>query len=140
MNINKLIDDYKFGIESEIELLDKLQNKFDSNLKLTSSNYSLFDYECNSTYIELKSRRCTKNHYRSTIVGMNKINRAIDLKRLNIDIKIYFVFRFIDYICYWELIEEEMIKLNQSKITRNDRHKIETAKYLEIPINKLIDF
>ena len=140
MNKNKLIDDYNFGIESEKELLDKLQNKFDSDLKLSASNYSLFDYESNSTYIELKTRRCTKNFYKSTIVGMNKINRATDLKRLNIDIKIYFVFRFIDYICYWEFNEEDMLKLNQSKITRNDRHKIETAKYLEIPINNLIDF
>jgi hypothetical protein len=140
MNKNKLIDDYNFGIESEKELLDKLQNKFDLNLKLSASNYSLFDYESNSTYIELKTRRCTKNFYKSTIVGMNKINRATDLKRLNIDIKIYFVFRFIDYICYWEFNEEDMLKLNQSKITRNDRHKIETAKYLEIPINNLIDF
>ena len=140
MNKNKLIDDYNFGIESEKELLYKLQNKFDLNLKLSASNYSLFDYESNSTYIELKTRRCTKNFYKSTIVGMNKINRATDLKRLNIDIKIYFVFRFIDYICYWEFNEEDMLKLNQSKITRNDRHKIETAKYLEIPINNLIDF
>ena len=140
MNRNLFINDYNFGIESEKELLSKLQTKFDSNLKLSSSNYSLFDFESNSTYVELKSRRCTKGYYRSTIVGMNKINRAIDIKNLNIDIKIYFVFKFIDYICYWEFNETEMMKLKQSKITRNDRNKVEQAQYLEIPINLLIDF
>ena len=140
MNRNLFINDYNFGIESEKELLSKLQSQFDSNLKLSSSNYSLFDFESNSTYVELKSRRCTKNYYKSTIVGMNKINRAIDIKNLNIDIKIYFVFKFMDYICYWEFKEEEMMKLKQSKITRNDRNKVEQAKYLEIPINLLIDF
>ena len=140
MNRNLFINDYNFGIESEKELISKLQTKFDSNLKLSSSNYSLFDFESNSTYVELKSRRCTKGYYKSTIVGMNKINRAIDIKNLNIDIKIYFVFKFIDYICYWEFKEEEMMKLKQSKITRNDRNKVEQAQYLEIPINLLIDF
>ena len=140
MNRNLFINDYNFGIESEKELLSKLQTKFDSNLKLSSSNYSLFDFESNSTYVELKSRRCTKGYYKSTIVGMNKINRAIDIKNLNIDIKIYFVFKFIDYICYWEFNQEEMMKLKQSKITRNDRNKVEQAQYLEIPINLLIDF
>ena len=140
MNRNLFINDYNFGIESEKELLSKLQSQFDSNLKLSSSNYSLFDFESNSTYVELKTRRCTKGYYRSTIVGMNKINRAIDIKNLNIDIKIYFVFKFIDYICYWEFKEEEMMKLKQSKITRNDRNKLEQGLYLEIPINLLIDF
>ena len=140
MNLNKLINDYNFGIASEIELLEKLRDKFDSNLKLCSSNYSLFDFESDKTYVELKTRRCTKNYYRSTIVGINKINRAIDIKNLDINIKIYFVFRFIDYICYWEFDEDEMNTLNQTSVTRKDRHKKETAQYLEIPINKLIDF
>ena len=140
MNRNLFNNDYNFGIESEKELLSKLQSQFDSNLKLSSSNYSLFDFESNSTYVELKTRRCTKGYYRSTIVGMNKINRAIDLKNLNIDTKIYFVFKFMDYICYWKFDEEEMMKLKQSKITRNDRNKVEQGLYLEIPINLLIDF
>ena len=140
MNINKFIDDYNYGIESEIELLDKLRDKFDSDLKLSSSNYSLFDYESPNIYVELKSRRCSKYFYPSSIVGMNKIIRASDLKRLDIDIKIYFVFKFIDKLCYWEFNEEEMKALTQSMVTRKDRHKIETAKYLQIPINKLIDF
>jgi len=140
MNRNLFNNDYNFGIESEKDLLSKLQIQFDSDLKLSSSNYSLFDFESNSTYVELKTRRCTKGYYRSTIVGMNKINYAIYSKHLNIDTKIYFVFRFIDYICYWEFNEEEMMKLKQSKITRNDRNKIEQAQYLEIPINLLIDF
>jgi hypothetical protein len=140
MNINNFIDDYNFGIESEKQLLTKLQTQFDSNLKLSSSNYSLFDYESNLTYVELKTRRCTKHYYRSTIVGVNKIDRALDLKRLHINIKIYFVFKFIDYICYWQFDEIEMNSFLKSIKTRNDRHKRETAQYLEIPINKLIDF
>ena len=41
---------------------------------------------------------------------------------------------------YWKFDEEEMMKLKQSKITRNDRNKVEQAQYLEIPINLLIDF
>jgi len=140
MNINNFIDDYNFGIESEKQLLTKLQTQFDSNLKLSSSNYSLFDYESNLTYVELKTRRCTKHYYRSTIVGVNKIDRALDLKRLDINIKIYFVFKFIDYICYWQFDEIEMNSFLKSIKTRNDRHKRETAQYLEIPINKLINF
>ena len=140
MFINKFINDYNFGIESEKQLLTKLQTQFDSNLKLSSSNYSLFDYESNLTYVELKTRRCTKHYYRSTIVGVNKIDRALDLKRLDINIKIYFVFKFIDYICYWQFDEIEMNSFLKSIKTRNDRHKRETAQYLEIPINKLIDF
>ena len=140
MNINNFIDDYNFGIESEKQLLTKLQTQFDSNLKLSSSNYSLFDYESNLTYVELKTRRCTKHYYRSTIVGVNKIDRALDLKRLDINIKIYFVFKFIDYICYWQFDEIEMNSFLKSIKTRNDRHKRDTAQYLEIPINKLINF
>ena len=140
MFINKFINDYNFGIESEKQLLEKLRDKFNPNLRLSSSNYSLFDYECDNMYIELKSRRCSKNYYKSTIVGVNKINRALDLKTLDINIKIYFVFKFIDHICYWQFDEIEMNSFLKSIKTRNDRHIIEKAEYLEIPINKLIDF
>jgi len=140
MNSYKLINDYNFGITSEIQLLEKLRDKFNPNLRLSSSNYSLFDYECDNMYIELKSRRCSKNYYKSTIVGVNKINRALDLKTLDINIKIYFVFKFIDHICYWQFDEIEMNSFLKSIKTRNDRHIIEKAEYLEIPINKLIDF
>jgi len=141
MNSYKLINDYNFGITSEIELLEKLRNKFNPNLRLSSSNYSLFDYECDNMYVELKTRRCIKNYYKSTIIGMNKVKRAYDLIRLDSNIKIYFVFRFIDSICYYEFDEQEINQLKQTMITRKDRRiNGETGQYLEIPINKLIDF
>ena len=133
------INDYNFGINSESEILQILRNTFNPNLEIVKYQFSLFDYEGENCLIELKSRKCTKNFYKTTMIGCNKILKASELYKKNNNINIYFVFRFIDCLTYWKFDEEKMKKLKIKEGGRSDRGKKENGLYFYIPIEDLIN-
>ena len=51
-------NDYIYGINSEIEILEKLREHFNADLQIIDNKYSLFDFEAENILIELKSRKC----------------------------------------------------------------------------------
>ena len=54
-NIKKY--DLNFGYLKEEEALKTIQNKFSNSLQKVNNKYFVFDYSCDSCYVELKSRR-----------------------------------------------------------------------------------
>ena len=133
------INDYNFGIISESEVLDKLREHFHANLEIIEYKFSLFDFQAQDILVELKTRKCTKNKYESTMIGCNKL---IDAEKKIKDIpnlKIYYVFRFTDCLTYWEYTPDKMKQLPIRKGGRNDRNKKEEGLYFYIDIKDLIN-
>ena len=134
------IEDYNFGINSDCEVLQKLRAHFNPHLEIIDYKFSLYDYECENLLIELKSRKCSKDFYDSTIIGCKKLIDAANKQSLRSDLKIYFVFRFIDCITYWEFSSIKMKTLKIQTGGRSDRGRKEQGLYFHIPNKDLINF
>lgn len=65
--------------------------QLDPNIKLTVNKYDVFDYESETSLIELKCRRCSVNSYITTMVGANKIEYGLSKGKV-----MYFCFSFDD--------------------------------------------
>tara|TARA_R110002096_G_scaffold322812_2_gene516884 strand:+ start:24 stop:461 length:438 start_codon:yes stop_codon:yes gene_type:complete len=130
--------DYNFGIKEEEKLKPNLEEFFKVNLEKTIGRYNLFDFIGKNYYIEIKSRKNKLTQYPTTIVGINKINKAKQLvKEGN---RILFIFNFTDSIDFWEYKDEDSIKDYDTRfISRNDRPGHKGSDYLEIPINDLLN-
>tara|TARA_R110000744_G_scaffold316773_1_gene423395 strand:+ start:613 stop:1050 length:438 start_codon:yes stop_codon:yes gene_type:complete len=105
MNTTKSAD-IKFGLQSENESMDILENYFGKLLK-TSDNkdmgkYYEFDFYNNNYYIELKTRKIKHNQYNSLFFGLNKFNKAEKLLKINPDLKIYYLWKCNDGIYLWK--------------------------------------
>ena len=133
-------NDYNYGINSEIEILEKLREHFNADLKIIDNKYSLFDFEAQDILVELKTRKFCKAKYETTMIGCNKLIKASELYKNNNNLNIYFVFRFIDCLTYWKFDEEKMKKLQIKEGGRSDRGKKENGLYFYIPIIDLINF
>jgi len=130
--------DYNFGIKKEKELKPKIEEFFKIDLIKTIGKYNLFDFTGKDTYIELKSRKNTKEQYPTTIIGCNKIKKADELvKKGN---RVIFIFNFTNSLDYWEYKDYNSIKdYNTRIICRNDRPGHKGSDYLEIPIIDLLN-
>ena len=84
--------DIDYGQIAEKKAIILLQEYFKFSL-VKLDYYNSFDFynEQENVYIELKSRHCQVNTYTSTMVGMNKINKA----RLLIKNLLLFIFSSI---------------------------------------------
>ena len=126
--------DYKFGNESEIYLLDKINKHFNTTLQHTSK-WCSWDYNNDDYLMELKTRRCNHNTYPTTMIGMNKID--ILLKRVETTI---LLFNFKDGL-YFFTLDNDTIKdceTNQNG-GRADRgcNEYKSSGYCYIPFTLL---
>jgi hypothetical protein len=137
--MRKEIDNsYRISKIWETTLKPTLEHFFKITLHQTN-RFHLFDYisDNQEIYIELKTRECTHLKYKDTMIGMNKIYKAIEL--ITEGKKIYFVFKFTDGIYYWNYKgthKNEWVRDGG----RNDRsiNEWKTKGYLYIPYNLLI--
>ena len=85
--------DIDYGQIAEKKAIILLQEYFKFSL-VKLDYYNSFDFynEQENVYIELKSRHCQVNTYKSTMVGMNKINKARLLNRKNFSVYFFFYF------------------------------------------------
>ena len=129
--------DYIFGITEEQKIKPDLEEFFKVDLEKTIGRYNLFDFIGKDYYIEIKSRKNKLTQYPTTIVGINKINKAKELiKEGN---RILFIFNFTDSIDFWEYKGLDSIKDYDTRfISRKDRPN-HSSEYLEIPINDLLN-
>ena len=125
--------DYIFGTNNEIEFIDILKRKFGDDIVQVENKNCSYDYENDEYIFELKSRRCLKNTYDTTMIGYNKIK---SYKKLNK--KVVLCFKFTDCNCYYEYDENDKFEVKRGG--RRDRGRYEYTDYLFIPIEKLIDF
>ena len=71
--------DYTFGLKKEIELLPTIRTFFNDETITQLDRLNVFDYKGDNKYIELKSRNNNYNKYPTTMIGYNKIKRALEL-------------------------------------------------------------
>ena len=91
----------KYGLDKEQELKQYIINRY-GDLKQTN-HYAKFDFESDTTRVELKNRTCNHNSFDTTMVGYNKI---VEGKKDNRDC--YFLFGFADNSLWeWKLNKEE---------------------------------
>jgi len=122
--------DYTFGLKKEIELLPTIRKFFNDETIIKLDDYNIFDFKGDNKYIELKSRNCNYNKYPTTMIGYNKIKKALELNE-----DIYFIFNFTDGIYYFKFDKNIQLEIKQGG--RFDRGKKELSDYAFIPIEIL---
>jgi len=89
--------DIDYGLEREEPVIMKLRQYFkDNTIYKTERQFSQYDalsYDNPKTAYEIKSRRCNKNTYPTTLIPVGKCFNMNDLD-------IMFVFNFEDCLCY----------------------------------------
>ena len=130
---SKFDEDIEYGLNKEDESLELLEKKFGKLKKL--ERYSVFDFENDYCIIELKSRKCGLNKYPTTMIGKNKIDKALTSKK-----DVFFCFNFDEGLYYWKFSTDLMGKITFSRGGRKDRGKQEFKEYCFIPIEMLQPF
>ena len=123
-------DDYSKGTLHEKEMLPILQEYFKDGLLRLTPPSSIFDYEGDYKFVELKKRNVESYKYPDTMIGLNKIKYCQDKPE-----DYYFVFSFLDGDYIWKYNNEA--KLNYRSGGRRDRGRNEIKDYCYIPINLL---
>ena len=122
--------DYTFGIKKEVELLPKIKLFFNDETITQLDRLNVFDYKGDNKYIELKSRNNNYSKYPTTMIGYNKIKKALELNE-----DVYFIFSFTDGIYYYKFDRDKELEIKQGG--RRDRGKNEIKDYYFIPIEIL---
>ena len=129
--MDKLQNDLNFGYACEKSLLKNIKDRFGCDIRKIEENYSLFDYTNDKNiFIELKSRRVSKNQYPTTMVGYNKIKMC----EKNPTNTYFFVFNFTDGAYFWEYKPDIALI---DKGGRCDRGRSEIKNYAFIPVDVL---
>ena len=126
--------DKTFGIAKEAAVLEKLQKYFtDEEHIVSTSEYCVFDYESKSgSTWEVKSRRCKKNAYPTTICPVAKIRQTENKQIL--------VFNFLDTCSYILYDKATFKKFNIAPVSTNRYGKNDEPKdHYFIPVGELID-
>ena len=121
---------YTFGLKKEVELLPTIRKFFNDETIIKLDDYNIFDFKGDNKYIELKSRNCNYNKYPTTMIGYNKIKKALELNE-----DIYFIFNFTDGIYFFKFDKNIQLEIKQGG--RFDRGKKELSDYAFIPIEIL---
>ncbi len=89
-------DDYKRGIINEIKFKAFLDFKYDFDIKhieKVSDRYAELDFKVGENkFAELKSRTFKHNEFPTTMIGENKMIKAENNLKKNIDTDFYFFF------------------------------------------------
>ena len=127
--------DLDYGEKKEDEVRERLEKHFACELIKTHKTH-LFDYVSldKRLFIELKSRKNTKNKYPTTMIGYNKVKYALD--KISEGYSVVFAFCFTDQLCYYTFTEvkEEW----KARGGRSDRGRCEINDYYYIPVSELI--
>ncbi len=132
-------NDLKFGLEKELEVVDMLQLNWEDEADIRNTkdiygdDYYIYDFEANSgTSWELKSRRCNKHTYPTTIVPVSKV-RQTDKKQV-------FVFNFKDACCSLDYDKDLWDTFVIADVMTYRYGKVDKPKpHYHIPIDKLTD-
>ncbi len=147
MNKQKSID-LNLGFRSEEEIHSYLENYFGS-LRKTKDNinygkYFEFDKYNDYCFIELKTRRIKHNQYHSLFFGKNKYIKGQTLIEENPNIRIFYIWRCLDGVYYWEhgsseYTEEISGRRDRGKIEENVCIHISQVNLTKLEDNKIIN-
>lgn len=90
----KFKDDFKYGRAQENLYIDKFRSLFCKDLKPTKRNF-VFDFESDTCFVELKSRKSEIGLYPTAMLGKNKLDFALTCSK-----PVYFCFSFTDGLFY----------------------------------------
>ena len=130
--------DLRYGYQSESDIHEFLETYF-GKLQNTKDNQDMgefyeFDKYNENVFIEMKTRRIKHNQYNSLMFGKNKLNKAKKLKEENPLIRVFFLWRCLDGVYYWELDSSTYdIKFSG----RTDRGKDERADLVHVATKDL---
>jgi hypothetical protein len=138
MEIRSLANDLKFGEAKETDTISLIKQYWiDESVLNTKEKYNnrfcLFDYESDDgTTWELKSRRCSKTAYPTTIIPSHKI-RETNSRQI-------FMFNFTDCSSYINYDPDRFAKYKR-KMVRCFRSGASSkpVEHIEIPIEDLTD-
>ena len=128
--------DYQAGANSEIEMLEHIQELLnDTTIFRTSNRYSMFDYYNKSdkkVFVELKSR--LKLSVLTHNTAMLPLNKVLNCKYPNRDY--WFFFRYKNNVVKYIKYDKELFDTFERKVSgRNDRGKSEMNDYIYVPLN-----
>jgi hypothetical protein len=125
-------EDYNFGTANEDTLLPLLRKRFDPTIKKATDKYCRYDYISDSEAVyELKTRRNSSFKYDTTMLPYSKLGKE--------EKEQYFIFAFTDSIKYIKYDFAKFKKYEVKEMSRKDRGKTETNKYVLIPVCDLSD-
>ena len=108
--IRTMAIDAVYGRQKELEIKRILPEIYNQKFRdYSRDRFATFDFisEDKNMILELKSRRCKSNTYPTTIVGLNKIEKAKELVKEDKVVK--FLFNFTDGLYEWCLSENYSI-------------------------------
>lgn len=109
--IRTMAIDAVYGRQKEIEIKRILPEIYNQKFRdYSRDRFATFDFisEDENIILELKSRRCKSNQYPTTIVGLNKIEKAKELQKSDKVVK--FLFNFTDGLYEWCDLENYKIR------------------------------
>ena len=121
MNLN----DYNVGLQYEVQILPFLQVYFNDKTIVQLDRFNVFDFKGENKYLELKTRKCSVKTYPTTMIGVNKVERAKSLNE-----NVYFIFQFTDGVYCWKY--DKNIQLTKREGGRTDRGYNEIKQYFFI--------
>ena len=128
-----ILRDLEMGLINEIKLLPKLQNYFkDNTIEKIDIRHCPFDYQSADCLYELKTRRCKRCQYPTTIFPTSKFKFIPDKKKI-------LIFDFIDgtYFIEYNILLFDTFK-KETKRFRYDRPGVDKpVEYIYIPSDLL---
>jgi hypothetical protein len=133
--------DIQFGLSCEESVIERMRNYFkDDSIYKTEEQFSKYDalsFNNNKIAYEIKSRRCNKMDYNTTLIPVGKCFNMNDYD-------IIFVFNFQDKICYikfdFDKFSEYELRYGLKTICRPRANgEIKPVINYQIPIEDLID-
>ena len=123
-------NDYKFGIENQINILPILKSYFNSDIiPHLGSKWAKYDYSDKDTVYELKTRKVRKKTYPTTLLTCNKVVESIGKK-------IVFLFHFKDELSYIEY-DKELFSTFEKRPYSRIGEVYDEKDYYFIPIEHL---
>ena len=116
--------EYEFGRASETQLSTLMMTKFGVTQSL--DKYAHFDYESEDTLVELKTRRILSTSFPDYMMNGCKLRAAAASGK-----KVYFVYRFLDGIFYWQFDPTVTTRIDYNG--RKDRGRDETQLMHYLP-------
>ena len=129
-----ILKDLEFGLGNELKILPKIQNYFcDNTIEKINIRNCPFDYQSADCLYELKTRRCNRCQYKTTIFPTSKFKFIPDKKKI-------LLFDFLDgtfFIEYNNILFETF--KTETKQFRYDRPGIDKpVEYIHIPSELLL--
>lgn len=123
--------DYLFGIQEQKNIFDTIKEYFQSQtFRETTEKYSKYDFEDDTHIFELKSRKCKKNTYPTTLLTCNKIIKSSKEQ--------IFIFNFTDEICYLKYDEKIFNTFDKKPYSRKYfETETDMLEYYFIPLENL---